>query len=239
VRLAWLAATLGATAGVVVLAIGASLADALPPGAAAESALAASRMLAGVVAIAGGGGLLLARTGRRRLGLALHAGAAAIAVAWIAFVSMQVPDRAPLLLLPSDREGLEEVEIDGRRWVAHRTLGFRLPQPTVALAPSEEIVRGAAEASGPGWADAHQLWAFESEERALTVSIDLSRAASIDRSAIARVRDANVGPVDGDDERGEVRLGERCGVASFGASLPRDGRVDGRVFAFEDPLSTS
>lgn len=236
-----IALTLGATAAVVVAVIGASLAAQLPGGA-GESALFASRLLAAIAAVATAGGYVLAQMGRKRAGIATFAAGTAIVVAWIGFVATHVPDRPALVLLESDRGGLEEVTLDGQRWVAHHTLGFRFPQPEVALVPDEEIVRDTIARGGAGFADSHQLWAFATEDGALTVVIDLSRAERVERASLARLLDAISGPLRTapearDAQASEVEIRDGCGSASFGAAIGRRGRVDGRVLAFEDPRS--
>jgi len=236
----FLALTVGATVAVVVAALGESLASSLAEPA-AQSARAGSRTLAAFAGLAALGAYLLAGTGRKHTALALTGIAGAIVIAWVGFVAARAPRRAPLVLLESDREGLAEVAIDGERWVVHEGLGFRLPQPSVRLTPSEAIVRDTIDAAMPGWVDAHQLWAFESEERALTVTIDLSRAESIDVATLRRVLEGASGPLRAAGHEVETTAPtlERggCGSARFGASLPNDGRVDGRVLAFEEPRS--
>ncbi|UJR85942.1 hypothetical protein [Sandaracinus amylolyticus] len=235
-----LALTIGATAGVIVGALGGTIADGLV-GRAAESATSASRLLAGIAAFAAGGAYLLGSTGHRRAAILLASGASVGIAAWLAVVAARAPGRAALALLESDRAGLEAVELEGRAWVAHRTLGFRLPQPSVALSPAEEIVRETSERAGPGWRDAHRLWAFESSDRAITVTLDLTRAEDASLEALdARAR-AAAGPlraqgieIEAQDAR---REGARCGSARFGAALAHGGRVEARVLAFEAPSS--
>lgn len=241
-RRAVIALTLGATAGVVIAALGAEAASGLPERA-VGGALAASRLLAAIGGVATAAAYVLVGEGRRHTALALIGIAGGLALSWLAWIASQAPSRPMLTLLESDREGLEEVTIDGERWVAHRTLGFRLPQPDVQLAPSEAIVRETAEAGGAAWAEAHQLWAFESEDRALTVTIDLSRAEEVDEEALERLLHAASVPLRGEDGARDVDTSgptiERggCGTASFGADLSSEGRVEGRLFAFEDPRS--
>lgn len=238
-RRMFLALTIGATVGVIVAALGASLAESLPRG--AESALATSRALAMFAGMAAMSSYLLAGTGRRHTALALLGIAGAIVVAWIVWMTTLAPRGAPLVLLESDRVGLEERTIDGERWVAHPGLGFRLPQPSVALAPSEAIVRETMEVAPPMWERSHQLWAFESETRSLTVTIDLSRIEEIDAASMRRVLDAAIAPLraaghEVDASAPSVEQGG-CGSVRFGAALPNEGRVEGRVLAFEDPRS--
>ncbi|AKF10651.1 hypothetical protein DB32_007800 [Sandaracinus amylolyticus] len=235
-----LALTIGATAGVIVGALGGSIADGLV-GRAAESATSASRLLAGIAAFAAGGAYLLGAAGHRRAAILLASGASIGVATWLVVVASRAPVRAALTLLESDRAGLEVVEVEGRSWVAHRTLGFRLPQPSVALAPAEDIVRETSDRAGPGWRDVHQLWAFESSDRAVTVTLDLTRADDVSLDALdARAR-AAAGPlraqgieVEAQDARSE---GARCGSARFGAALEHGGRVEARVLAFEAPTS--
>lgn len=241
IRHAVIAATVGATAAVVVAIVGASVAGGLDGGA-AEGALTASRFLAGIAGIGGAASCWLALRGRRIASLATSAIATALVITWIGLVSGRARERSPLVLLESDRAGLEEIEVGGERFVAHPTLGFRLPQPDVALLPNEEIVRESVEQGGLEFAERHQLWAFGTEDQSLTVVLDLSRADRVDRESLARLRDAVIGSVLGSGgsgvERGELEMeGRRCGSASYGAALGGGGRIDGRVFAFEDPRS--
>lgn len=239
VRRSVLALTIAATAAVIVLALGGSLAGSLS-GAAAESATNASRMLAGIVAIASGAAYLLWSAGRRQLGGALFAGSALMAAAWLALVASRAPSRAIQPLLASDRAQLEEREIDGERWVEHPSLGFRLPQPSVALAPAEEMVREAESRSGAGWRDAHHLWAFESEDHSVSVVLDLSRAPSTDRDLLEARAEAAIAPLRAQGLEVELdtpEAREGCGEARFDATLPQGGRVAGRVWSFEDRRS--
>lgn len=232
-----LALTIAATAAVIVLALGGSLASSLS-GAAGESATNASRMLAGIVAIVSGAAYLLWSGGRRQLGGALIAGAALMAAAWLALVASRAPSRAIQPLLASDRAQLEEREIEGERWVEHPSLGFRLPQPSVALAPAEEMVREAESRSGAGWREAHHLWAFESEDHSVSVVLDLSRAPSTDRDLLEARSEAATAPLRAQGLEVELHTsGEGCGEARFDATLPQGGRVAGRVWSFEDPRS--
>ncbi|MDQ3034972.1 MAG: hypothetical protein M3Y87_21365 [Myxococcota bacterium] len=240
VRRMFLALTLGATVAVIVGALGASISSSLV-GRSAESALSVSRTLAAFAGLAAMGTYLLAGLGRRHTALALMGIAGAIVVAWLAWMAARAPHRAPMVLLESDRAGLEEVVIDGERWVAHEGLGFRLPQPSVALAPSEAIVRETLAVAMPGWAEAHELWAFESPDRALTVTIDLTRADDVDVASLRRVLEGATGPLRaaGHDVETSAPVIARggCGSARFGADLPNEGRVEGRVLAFEEPRS--
>lgn len=232
-----LALTIAATAAVIVLALGGSLAGSLP-GRAGESAASASRMLAGVVAIASGASYLLARRGKRLLGVALAAGTTLMAAAWLALVASRAPSEARPPLLVSDRAQLEEQEIGGERWVVHPTLAFRLPQPAVALAPSQEIVDESAARSGPGWREEHHLWAFESEDRSVTVVLDLSRAPSTEAGALRARVEAAIAPLRAQGLEVELATsdaGAGCRGARFDAALSSGGRVDGRAWAFEDP----
>lgn len=234
-----IAVTVGATAVVVVAVVGASVADGLDGGA-AEGALTASRFLAGIAGIGAAASCWLALQGRRMASLTTSVIATALVITWIGLVSGRARDATSLPLLESDRAGLEEIEVDGERYVSHRTLGFRLPQPDVALIPNEEIVADSVEQGGVEFAERHQLWAFGTADQSLTVVLDLSRAEGVDRASLSRLRDAVIGSVLGSGgrgvDRGELEMHEgRCGSASYGAALGEGGRIDGRVFAFEEP----
>lgn len=175
---------------------------------------------------------------RRHIAVALAIGTT-VAVSLLVLV---VASRAPALaLLDSDRAALDLVERDGRAWVEHPALGFRLPQPSVALAPSEDMERETSERAGPGWRETHQLWAFESAERAVSVTLDLTRAEDLSLEAIDARASAAAAPlraqaitVAAERARDE---GAKCASARFGAPLAHGGRVEARVFAFEDPRS--
>ena len=230
---------LGAAVGVVVLAVGAAVADRLE-GAAAEEAHAAARSLAAVAGLAAALGHELLRRGRRDAALALGVGSSLLVAGWVALVGGHGRARPAATLLESDRDGLEAAEIDGLRWVRHRTLGFRLPQPDIALEPSPAIVDQTMAHGTAEWADRHQLWAFETADRSITVVLDLSRAEAVSRDALERLRAASALPLEAAGhrvDRGPLRMDHGCGSARFGAALPRGGRLEGRVLAFQDVRS--
>jgi hypothetical protein len=228
-----IAVTVAATAAVVVLAIGESLGGAVDEGA-RGSAVAAGRGLAVVAGLATAIAIVLAQSGRRWPAIALAGGAALLVAMWVAFVSVAAPrDGGAPPLLESDRAGLEDVEVEGRHWLAHRTLGFRLPQPPIAMRPSDAIVNETLARAGVGFAEVHQLWAFASEGHDLTVVIDLART---ERTDVERVLESNTASIDG-VEQTPIRREGRCASGSFGADLGGGGRLEGRVFGFEDPRS--
>jgi hypothetical protein len=237
------ALTLGATAAVLAGALGMKLAEGLP-GQAGESARVASQLVAGIAGLTVGGGFLLARVGRSGPGLTLLGTGALVVAAWLALVAARMPAGPRVGLLPGDRAGLVLVELEGARWAAHPTLGFRLPQPALALVPAPELVEETALRAGPSWAEAHQLWAFEAEDRSVTVTLDLTAVPAVrpeDLVSHAEVAAGALGAAARTEDGAGIRVdplrmrAEECGVAGFGGALEGGGRVDGRVLGFRAP----
>lgn len=229
---AWLVLPVAMTAAVLVAACAYSIL-----GDARTSSIAAPALLAAVgVAF----GLMLAGTGRRAAGVGVAAVALALVTLFLGVAASRPAQLPTPVLLEGDREGLAEIELGDGRWVAHATLGFRLPQPTIDLSPEPDLVRETVDASAPGWVDVHQLWAFATGDGHTSVVIDLSRIADADADAIEYLARSVVDPLRsaGHSVReSEPHVGEGCGSEGIEASLRSGGRFDARVFVFEDPLS--
>ena len=232
------ALVVGVTAALLVGLVTTSLAANVPPrvsGAIASMGLS----VAALVGIGAAAALLLVQAGRRRGGLVLFGVLSLLSVGFVGWVSSRIPDRPVLVLAASDRTELREFHETLRgveqRGIEHETLGFRMPHPTLALAPSQQIEDETRALMGPGWVDQHEMWAFETADHSVSVMIDLSRAEASDHAALAAFESAVTAPLDaaGHDVTRHAALGEdRCLREPFEARLENGGRVDAVLFAF-------
>lgn len=182
--------------------------------------------------------LLLLGGTHRRIAIALYGGASLLAVAFLIWASGRVTPRPTLVLSASDRAELREFhDDDGVRGIEHPTLGFRLPHPTLALEPSEEIEGETRLVAAPNWAEAHEIWAFETRDHGVSVVIDLSRAEHADRASLDAFDDAVTGPLDraGHTVTRQAPHGANgCLREDFTAQLSNGGHVDGVLFTFDE-----
>ena len=194
--------------------------------------------LAGVVGMASAlATLLVAR--RRGVGIALYAISLVIGVGFLVWAGRRVPVAPTLVLSPSDRTPLREFhdETSDLRGIEHPALGFRLPHPTLALEPSAELEEETRRVAAPGWLEAHQIWAFETHDRGVSIVIDLSRAEHADSAALASFDRAVTGPLEAGGHRVERAApagSSGCLRESFHAQLTNGGVVDGCLFAFDE-----
>jgi len=237
IRRAFVASMLGVTAALLVGLASVSIADAIGGGQGA----AIERMgisTGGVVGVLATLATLLFVGGHRRVGTALFAVLVVIGVGFLAWAGGRVPPRPTLVLSASDRVGLRELHDAGFEGSEHPTLGFRLPRaPDHTLAASDEIEREMRAASAPGWSDAHQIWAFETPDRAVSVVVDLSRVETADRDSLARFDRAVTGPLEAAGHRTTRRDPEGhdgCWRERFAGELTSGGHVEGALFAFDD-----
>lgn len=226
------ALVLGVTAALLVALTTTSLAVDVPPRvSAAISSMGLS--LAALVGIGTASAFLLATTGRRRGGLALFSALSLLAVGFVAWVSSRIPDRPVLVLSASDRAELREFHEGEERGIEHPTLGFRLPHPTLALSPSQQIEDETRNVMAPGWSDQHEMWAFETADQGVSVMIDLSRTEASDRASLVALETAVTGPLEaaGHAVSRHAPTGENgCLREPFEARLDNGGRVDGALF---------
>lgn len=234
VRRAFLAVIVGVTAALLVGLVTESLAAELVSPA-RDGVRTMGLSLAALVGIGASGATLLVASGRRGAGLALYGGVSLAAVAFFAWLGGRIPARARLVLAASDRAELREFHDEGAdvRGIEHPTLGFRLPHPTLALSPSTEIADEMRAAAAPGWADAHQIWAFETSDHGVSVMIDLSRAESADRASLDTLARSVTGPLEAAGhsvERDDPSGAPGCMREGMHARLTNGGRVDGVLF---------
>ncbi len=234
------ALVLGITAALLVALVTTTLAADVPPrisGAIGSMGLS----LAALVGIGTASAFLLARAGHRRSGLALFALLSLLSVGFVGWVSSRIPPRPVLVLAASDRGELREFhdasEGEERRGIEHPSLGFRLPHPTLALSPSQQIEDEARTVMAPGWAEQHEMWAFETADHGVSVMVDLSRAESADRASLAAFETAVSGPLEAAGHavtRHPVTGETGCLREPFEARLTNGGRVDAVLFAFDE-----
>jgi hypothetical protein len=234
VRRAFLAVVVGVTAALLVGLVAESLAaELLQP--ARDGVRTMGLSLAAIVGIGASGATLLVASGRRGQGLGLYALVSVAAVAFFVWIGGRIPPRARLVLAASDRAELREFhdEAAGLRGIEHPTLGFRLPHPTLALSPSREIADEMRAAAAPGWADAHQIWAFETPDHGVSVMIDLSRAEAADAASLEALAHSVTGPLEAAGHRVErdAPTGPPgCMREGMRAALTNGGRVAGVLF---------
>jgi hypothetical protein len=235
-RRAGAALVLGVTAALMVGLTTASLAADVPPrvaGAISSMGL----LLAALVGIGAASAFLLVVSGKRNAGLAIFGVVSLASVAFVAWVSSRIPDRPVLVLAASDRAELREFHEGDVRGIEHETLGFRLPNPTLALTPSTQIEDETRAVMAPGWDEQHEMWAFETADHGVSVMIDLSRTEAADRTALSSFETAITGPLEAaghavtrHDATGETG----CLREPFEARLTNGGRVDGALFTFTE-----
>jgi hypothetical protein len=234
------AIVVGATAGLLVALITTSLAADVPPRVSGTIA-SMGLTVAALVGLGTAGAFLLVRTGKRNPGLALFALVSLASVGFVGWVSSRIPPRPVLVLAASDRAELREFhdahDGEDRRGIEHETLGFRLPNTTIALLPSQQIEDETRTVMGPGWADQHEMWAFETADHGVSVMIDLARAESADRASLDALETAVTGPLEAAGHavtRHSVTGAPGCLREPFDAHLDNGGRVDAVLFAFEE-----
>ena len=237
-RRGFVAVMVGLTAALLVGLTSISLADAIG-GANGAAIQTMGISLGGVVGMATAMATLLVLGARRRVGIALYALATLLAVAFITWASGRVPPAPSLVLSASDRAALREFH-DGsqpERGIEHPALGFRLPHPTLALEPSDEMESEMRASAAPAWVDAHEIWAFETHDHGVSVVIDLSRSEHADRDSLDALDRAVTGPLSAGGhtvERAEPSGNPGCLRERITARLANGGRVDGALFTFDD-----
>jgi hypothetical protein len=193
--------------------------------------------LAGIVGVMLSAATLFVLGKRRTFGVALYGGGTLLGVLFLFWASGRVPARPTLVLSASDRGDLREYQDAlGVHGIEHPTLGFRLPHPTLALSPSTDIGDEMRAAAAPGWAEAHQIWAFETRDHGVSVVIDLSRAAHADRAALEAFDRAITGPLatNGNTvEHAELVGDPGCLRQPFTGHLANGGQVDGALFVMD------
>jgi hypothetical protein len=235
-RRGFVAAMVGVTAALLIGLASISLAEEIG-GRSGPSIETMGVSLAGVVGMACALATLLVLGARRRMGALIYGVAIAIGALFLVWASGRVPARPTLVLSASDRAPLREFHEGEQRGIEHPTLAFRLPHPTIALSPSEEVVEETRRVSAPGWAEAHQVWAFETADHDVSVMLDLSRADRADRAGLDAFDRAVTGPLESAGhrlERGAVRGADGCMREPFTAHLASGGRVDGSLFTWSD-----
>jgi hypothetical protein len=236
-RRGFAALVVGATAGLLLALVTSSLAADVPPR--AQGAIASMGLsLSGVVGLGTAAAFWIVTSGRRTAGLALFGVVSVISVVFTLWVSSRIPDRPVLVLAASDRAELREFHDSSSagdlRGIEHPTLGFRLPHPTLALTPSQQIEDETRTVMGPGWADQHEMWAFETADHGVSVMIDLSRTEAADPESLAAFEASVTGPLEaaGHAVTRHPPTGETgCLRAPFEARLVSGGRVDAVLFA--------
>ena len=236
-RRGFIAAVVGVTAALLVGLTSTSLADEIG-GSTGRAIQTMGISLGGIVGVAITAATLLIRGTRRRFGMALYAAATIVAVVFLAWASRRVPARPTLVLSASDHAELREYhDASGIRGIEHPVLGFRLPHPTLALEPSTEMRDEMRAAAAPGWAEAHEIWAFETHDHGVSVVIDLSRAEHAEHASLAFFDRAITGPLEAAGhtvERGDPSGVDGCLREPFTAQLTNGGRVDGMLFVFDE-----
>lgn len=237
-RRAFVAVVVGVTAALLVGLASVSLASEIG-GTSAPAIRTMGISLGGVVGMATAGATLLLLGQRRRQGALLYVLSTILSVAFLAWASQRVPSRPTLVLAASDHDELREFhdEAHDARGIEHPTLGFRLPHPTLALEPSTEIVDQTRAIAAPHWGDAHQLWAFETHDRGVSVVLDLSRAEHADRASLDALDHAVTGPLEAAGHavhRTDPTGLPGCLRERLTADLSNGGRVDAVLFTFDD-----
>jgi hypothetical protein len=150
------------------------------------------------------------------------------ALAWLASsggnnpVPLEAEARAELEARSPSRDG-ESGEVDalgharGAHWVhaqwVHPTLEFSMPPLPASMRRSEQVGAEAERAGGPGWAEAHHVWAWEG--LGSEVVLDLTRTPRADEAALEELT---------------------SGVASGLGREPGRRRIDERTTRLEAPV---